>query len=162
MNKIVNDKDEELTHIQQKLEDQESVVNQYRQQIKVLQQQNNEYRKEHKLEIAKSNKTISNNSKEIFRLRNHNKTLITKIKKLKNSSKKEHSGEDFEGKIMEKQEENQCLNNCNQELQNQIKELEIEKNHKRKESKRFRIMNNLQENQEAQSRKIHPKIKLRK
>ena len=29
LNKIVNDKDEELTHIQQKLEDQESVVDQY-------------------------------------------------------------------------------------------------------------------------------------
>ena len=31
LNKIVNDKDEELTHIRLKLEDQESVVNQYRQ-----------------------------------------------------------------------------------------------------------------------------------
>ena len=89
------------------------MVDQYRQQIKVLQQQNNDSKKKHKLEIAKSNKTISNSSEEIFRLRNHNKTLITKIKKLKNSSKKEHSGEDFEGKILEKQEENQCLNNHN-------------------------------------------------
>ena len=78
---------------------------------------------EHKLEIAKSNKIVSNNSEEIFRLRNHNKTLITKIKKLKNRSKREHYGEDLEGKVLEKQEENQCLNNHNQELQNQIKEL---------------------------------------
>ena len=31
LNKIVNDKDEELTHILQKLEDQESEVDQYRQ-----------------------------------------------------------------------------------------------------------------------------------
>ena len=82
------------------------MVDQYRQQIKVLQQQNKDSKKEHKLEIAKSNKIISNNSEEIFRLRNHNKTLITKIKKLKNSSKREHFGEDFEGKILEKQEEN--------------------------------------------------------
>ena len=95
MNKIVNDKNEELTHIRHKLEDQESVVDRYRQQIKVLQQQNSDSKKEQKLEITKSNKTISDNSKEIFRLRNHNTTLITKIKKLKNSSKKENSGEDF-------------------------------------------------------------------
>ena len=42
LNKIINNKDEELTHIQQKLTDQESVVDQYRQQIKVLQQQNSD------------------------------------------------------------------------------------------------------------------------
>ena len=40
LNKIVNEKNEELTHIRQKLENQESVIDQYRQQIKVLQQQN--------------------------------------------------------------------------------------------------------------------------
>ena len=107
LNKIVNDKDEELTHIRHKLEDQESVVDQYRQQIKVLQQQNSDFKKEHKLEIAKSTKRVSNNSEEICRLRNHNKTLITKIKKLKNKSKREQSGEDLEGKLLEKQEENQ-------------------------------------------------------
>ena len=127
LNKIINNKDEELTHIRQKLTEQESVVDQYRQQIKVLQQQNSDSKKEHKLEIVKSNKIISNNSEEIFRLRNHNKTLITKIKKLKNNSKREQSGEDLKGKLLEKQEENQCLNNSNQELHNQIKELEIEK-----------------------------------
>ena len=38
LNKIVSDKDEELTQIQHKLENQESVIDQYRQQIKVLQQ----------------------------------------------------------------------------------------------------------------------------
>ena len=58
MNKIINDRDEELMHIRQKVEDQELVVDQYRQKIKVLQQQNNESKKEHKLEITKSNKTI--------------------------------------------------------------------------------------------------------
>ena len=46
---------------------------------------------------------------------------------MKSSSKREHSGEDLEGKRLENQEENQCLNNRNQELQNQIKELEIRK-----------------------------------
>ena len=127
MNKIVNNKDEKLTHIRQKLTNQELVVDQYQQQIKVLQQQNSDAKKEHKLEIARSNKIISNNSEEIFRLRNHNKTLITKIKKLKNNSKREQSSEDLEGKLLEKQEENQFLNNSNQELHNQIKELEIEK-----------------------------------
>ena len=117
LNKIINDRDEELTHLRQKLEDPESVVGQYRQQIKLLQQQNDDSRKEHRLEIAKSNKTISNNYEEIFRLRNYNKrALITKIKELENSSKKEHFGEDFEGKILEMQEENQCLNNSNQAL----------------------------------------------
>ena len=85
MNKIVNDKYEELAHICQRLTDQELVVNQYRQKIKVIQQQNNNSKKEHKLDITKSNKTISNNYEEIFRLRNHNKTLVTKIKKLKSS-----------------------------------------------------------------------------
>ena len=57
------------------------MVDQYQQQIKVLQQQNDDSKKTHKSEIAKSNKALLNNSEEIFRLRNHNKTLITKIKK---------------------------------------------------------------------------------
>ena len=87
LNKFVNNKDEELTHIRQKLIDQESVVDQYQQQIKVLQQQNNNSKKEHKLDIAKSNKIISNNSEEIFRLRNHNKTLIAKIKNWKTTTR---------------------------------------------------------------------------
>ena len=73
MNKIVNNKDEELMHIRQKLTDQELVVDQYRQQIKVLQQQNSDSKTEHKLEIEKSNKTIFKNCEEIFRLRNQNK-----------------------------------------------------------------------------------------
>ena len=80
------------------------MVDQYQEQIKVLQQQNSDSKKEHKLEIAKSNKTISNSSEEIFKLRNHNKTLVTKIKKLKNSRKIKQSMEDIEGKLLEKQE----------------------------------------------------------
>ena len=45
LNKIINDRDEELTHIRQKLEDQESVVDQYQQQIKFLQQENKDSKK---------------------------------------------------------------------------------------------------------------------
>ena len=66
MNKIVSDKDEELMQIQHKLENQESVIDQCRQQIKVLQQKNHDSKKTHKSEIAKSNKTLSNNSEEIL------------------------------------------------------------------------------------------------
>ena len=69
LNKIVNDKDRELTHIRQKLGDQESVVDQYQQQIKVLQQQNDDYKKAHKLKIAKSNKALSNNSIKKIRIK---------------------------------------------------------------------------------------------
>ena len=58
MNKIINDKDEELTQIQNKLKDQESEVGQCRHQIKVLQQQNDDSKKAHKPEITKSNKTL--------------------------------------------------------------------------------------------------------
>ena len=45
MNKIVNDKDEEMTHIRHRLTDQESVGDQYRQQIKVIQQKNSDSKK---------------------------------------------------------------------------------------------------------------------
>ena len=76
--------------------------------------------------------------------------MITKIKKLKNSSKKEHSGEDLEGRILEKQEENQCLNNRNRELENQIKKLEIEKKSQDERIEKIQNHNNLLENQEAQ------------
>ena len=92
---------------------------------------------------------LSSNTEEIFQLRNHNKTLITKIKKLKDNNKREHSREDLEGRILEKQEENQCLNNRNQELQNQIKELEIEKKSQEEIIEKIQNHNNLLENQEA-------------
>ena len=68
---------------------------------------------------------------------------------MKNSSKREHSGEDLEGKILEKQEENQCLNNRNQELQNQIKELEIEK--KSQDERIEKIQNHKQSTGELRS-----------
>ena len=62
----------------------------------------------------------------------------------------EHSGEDLEGRILEKKEENQCLNNRNQELENQIKKLEIEKNSQDERIEKIQNHNNLLENQEAQ------------
>ena len=133
------------------------MVDQYRQQLKVIQQQNKKYKKKHELDVSRSNKTISNNSEEIFRLRNHNKTLITKIKKLKNSSEREHSGQDLEGKILENQEENQCLNNRNQELQSQIKELEIEKKLQDERIEKIQNHNKLLEKQEAQILENAPK-----
>ena len=51
---------------------------------------------------------------------------------------------------MEKKEENQCLNNHNQELQNKIKELEIEKKSQDERIEKIQNHNNLLENQEAQ------------
>ena len=127
MNKIVSDKDEELTQIRHKLENQELVIDQYQQQIKVLQQQNDDSKKIYKSEITKSNKTLSNKSEEIFRLRNHNKTLVTKIKKLKNSRKTDQSTEDIEGKLLDKQEENSCIRSHNKDLKEQLKKFEDDK-----------------------------------
>ena len=100
------------------------MINQYRQQIKVLQQQIDDSKKNHKSEIAKSNQTLSNNSEEIFRLRNHNKTLVTKIKKLKNSRKIEQSTEDIEGKILDKQDENDCIRSHNKDIKEQLQKFE--------------------------------------
>ena len=68
---------------------------------------------------------------------------------MKNSSKKEHSSEDLEGRILKKQEENQCLNNHNHELEKQIKKLEIEKRSQDEIIKKVHNHNNLLENQEA-------------
>ena len=53
LNKIVSDKDEELMQIRHELENQESVIDQYRQQIKVLQQQNDDSKKTHKSRLQK-------------------------------------------------------------------------------------------------------------
>ena len=121
MNKIINHKDGKLTHIRQKLEDQESVVDQYRQQIKVIQQQNDDSKKTHKSEITKSNKTLFNNSENFFRLKNHNKTLVTKIKKLKNSRKTEQSTKHIEGKLLDKPEENDWIRSHKKDLKEQLK-----------------------------------------
>ena len=112
------------------------MVDQYQQQIKFL-QQNEDSKKTNKSEITKSNKTLSNNSKEIFRLRNHNKTLVTKIKKLKNSRKTEQSTEDIEGKLLDKQEENDCIRSHNKDLKEQLKKPEDDRNEQVEVIKKF-------------------------
>ena len=113
LNKVVIDKEDELVQVHEKLGNQEIELRHHQQQKEIIQQQHDDSKKTHKLELTKVNKVLSSNTEEICRLRNHKKTLITKIKKLKNSSKREHSGEDLEEKILEKQEENQFLNNFN-------------------------------------------------
>ena len=42
--------------------------------------------------------------------------LVTKIKKLKNCQKEEHSTKDIEGKFLDKKEENSCIRNHNEDL----------------------------------------------
>ena len=68
----------------------------------------------------KINGKLASNTKELFRLRIHNKTLLTKMKKLKNSQKMELSHEDLEGRMLKQQEENHHLRSLNQELEEQI------------------------------------------
>ena len=60
----------------------------------------------------------------MFRLSNHNKTLVTKIKNLKSSRKTEQSTEDIEGKLLDKQEENRCIRRHNEDLKEQLKKSE--------------------------------------
>ena len=45
----------------------------------------------------KVNNTLTSNTEEIYRLINHNKILVTKIKKLKSTKKADNSNEDIEG-----------------------------------------------------------------
>ena len=66
---------------------------------------------------------LSSNFEEIFRLRNHNKTLVTKIKKLKSSRKIDQST-DIEGKLLDKQEENRSIRRHNEDLKEQLKKSE--------------------------------------
>ena len=75
-------------------------------------------KKKHKLETMEINGKFPRNTEELFRLRIHNKTLLMKIKKIKNSQKMEASNEYLEGRILKQQEENHCLRNINQEQRN--------------------------------------------
>ena len=79
------------------------------------------------MEIKKINDNLASNTEELFQLRIHNKTLLTKIKKLKHSRKIELSNEDLEGRILEKEEENLRIRNLNQELEEQIEKLKEDK-----------------------------------
>ena len=92
------------------------------------------------MQITKINKVLSSNTEELFRLLNHNKTLITKIKKLKHSRKKEQSNEYLEERVLENQEENQRLKTLNQELEKQIEKLKEDK--KSQDEKFEKIHNN--------------------
>ena len=62
-----------------------------------------------------------------------------KIKKLKITKKENNLIEDIEGKVLEKQEENQCLLNANQELEKEIKKLKEDKSSMTKGSRRFKL-----------------------
>ena len=123
------DKDKEIVQIQKKLECQDSQFFQLQQQTKEIQQHNSNIKNTDKLEVAKINKTISNNNDEIFWLRNPNKILVTKMKKLKNKKqedwKLEQANRDIENKLLEKDEEICCLKNHNQDLMEQIKKLNV-------------------------------------
>ena len=121
------EKDNELVQVHRKLERQELEIFQHQQQMKDLQQKYDDTKKVHNLDITKINNTLSSNMEEVIRLRNHNKTSITKTKKLKNNQKTKHFNEDFKGKILEKQEENCRLKNHNQELEERIKKLKDKK-----------------------------------
>ena len=113
--------------IQKKVRCQEAENFLFQQQIEELQQKDEDSKKSHKLEITKVYNTLTSNTEEIYRLRNHNKLLVTKIKKLKSTKKVDNSNEDIEGKVLEKQEEYQCLLNINQELEKEIEKLKEDK-----------------------------------
>ena len=102
------------------------------------------------MEITKVNNTLTSNTEEIYRLRNHNKILFTKIKKLKSPKKERNSNEDIEGKVIENQEENQFLLNINQELEKEIEKLKEDKNLQDERFKKIHSKNNLLENKIAQ------------
>ena len=114
LNKIIMDKDDQITQLQTKVKYQEAESFHLQHQIEELQQKEDDSKKVHKLEITKVNNTLTSNTEEIYRLRNHNKILVAKIKKQKHSLKEEKSNEDLEGRILENQEENQCLKNLSQ------------------------------------------------
>ena len=124
LNKIIMEKDVELVQVRMNLENQEIELRHRKQRKEKIQQQYDDSKKTHKLELTKVNKVLSSNSEEIFILRNHNKTLVTKIKKLKSSRKIEQSTEDIEGKLLDKQEENRYIRRHNEYIKEQIKKFE--------------------------------------
>jgi hypothetical protein len=79
------------------------------QQIQGLQQQINDKENTHKIQIENINKKLSHNNDEIICLRNHNKNLLTQIKKLKNKKQGDQNlqqaNQDFEKKLFEKDDE---------------------------------------------------------
>ena len=72
---------------------------------------------------------------------------------MKNSHKAKHSDEDFEGKIVEKLEENHRRRNLNQELEDQIKELKEDKKSQVERFEKIQSNNTLLENKLEQIQK---------
>ena len=97
--------------------------------------------------------TLKSNTEEIYRLINHNKILVINIKKLKSSKKADNSNEDIEGKVLGKQEENQCLLNLNQALEKQVDNLKEEKMLQDERFEKIQSKNNLLENKKRQIQK---------
>ena len=139
--------------IQTKVKCQEVENFHLQQKIEELQQKEGDSKKSHKLEITKFNNTLTSSTEEIYRIRNHNKILITKIKKLKHSCKKEQSNEDLEGRVLENQEENRHLKNLNRELEKEVEKLKEDKKSQDERFEKIQSKNNVQENKIAQIQK---------
>ena len=71
-----------------------SILRRFFQACVELQQKGDDTKKMHKLEITAVKSTLSDNTEEIYRLKNHNKTLIGKIRKLKGTKKTKQSSPD--------------------------------------------------------------------
>ena len=85
LNKIIMDKDNELTQGQRNIVSQELEICRHIKHMKEIKKNYDEKKKTHQLEIKKINDNLASNTEELFRLRIHNKTLLTKINKLKHS-----------------------------------------------------------------------------
>ena len=105
------------------------------------------------MEITKVNNTLTSSTEEIYRLRNHNEILVTKIKKLKHTRKKEQSNGDLEGRVLENQGENQRLKNLNKELEKQIEKLKEDKKSQDERFEKIQSKNNLLEKKIVQLQK---------
>ena len=97
----------------------------------------------------KVNNTLTSNTEEIYRLRNHNKILVTKIKKLKSTKKADNSNEDIEGKFLQKKKRINDSVNLNQELEKEIENLKENKKSQDERFENIQSKNNLLENKIA-------------
>ena len=105
----------------------------------------------HKLENKKINDNLASNTEELIQLRIHNKTLLTKIKKMKHSWKTEPSNEDLEGRILEKEEKLQLVRILNnEELDEQIEKLKEDKKSQDSRFEKIQSNNNLLGNKVVQ------------
>jgi chromosome segregation ATPase len=87
LNKILISKDEEIVQNRTELEKQDTKIHKFQQQIKESQQQISNIKSTHKKESENINKELLSKDEEISRLRNHNKSLLVDMKKLKNKRK---------------------------------------------------------------------------